>query len=306
MLAQSYTELGQVFSDNNQWDKAGEAWSRALELEPRQQLAAYNLIRAFTESGHYDKALAQAERLLEQDPENNLVLAAKAYALYRQGDAEAALALYSRVVENYSADINSSFNLAILLDMAGRKEESLALYVDLRKRAPDNLDIQYRYGVLILESGDAEAAIEPLERYRLAKAASIPVRTALYRAYEQLGRYDKVVELLLELVSKVPAESLYLFQLARIRLTAIEEGSQGLVDLQSALSAGFRDEDAFAALLADENLVEREAVDAAIREAREQDAAKELEAAADQQAAADGNDESDESDETASDETAAP
>ena len=86
-LARQWYELGNSWLDKGDWKRAGQAYSRALALDPYFSGASYNLARALTESGDYDRALKALDELAKSDPGNVKILASRAYALYKKGDA---------------------------------------------------------------------------------------------------------------------------------------------------------------------------------------------------------------------------
>jgi tetratricopeptide (TPR) repeat protein len=67
-LARDFYNLGNAYFDQGDYVKAGEMYTRALELDPSLAQGEYNWARALIESGEYDEALALLDRLLTQDP----------------------------------------------------------------------------------------------------------------------------------------------------------------------------------------------------------------------------------------------
>ena len=69
-IAQEWFDLGNAWLEKGDWKKAGQAYSRALALDPSFAGASYNLARALTESGDYDQALRALDALAKRDPGN--------------------------------------------------------------------------------------------------------------------------------------------------------------------------------------------------------------------------------------------
>lgn len=249
--ALGWTELGNAWAELGRWDKAGDAWSRAMALDPGQGVASYNLSRALAEAGKYDESIAKSDEYLATDPDNAAVLTVKAYALYKSGRDAEALALYERVVALNGADSASVFNLAVLLEAAGRTAEAKDRYDAILALKPEDATASFRKGLLLAAGGEAEAAIPLLERYLAANTDSSEGRRALALAQVRAGLYMDAMESYAAIVEKAPEDAGSWFALARLRLTVAEDGQGGLDALGTALEKGFKDQALATELLAD-------------------------------------------------------
>ncbi|MBU0928353.1 MAG: tetratricopeptide repeat protein [Spirochaetes bacterium] len=265
--AVGWTELGNAWAELGRWDKAGDAWSRAMALDPGQGVAGYNLSRALAEAGKYDESIAKSDEYLETDPDNAAVLSVKAYALHMSERDDEALAVYERVVALNGSDVASVYNLAVLLEAAGRGGEALERYEAVLALKPEDPNAAFRKGLILASEGDAEAAIPLLERFVAANPDAAPAARALALAQERAGLYAKAMETYASLVGKDEADSQSWFALARLRLTVAEDGPGGLEALKSALLNGFADGELAAGLLDAPGLVSPGAVRAALEEA---------------------------------------
>lgn len=81
------------------FEKALRAYAKALEFNPRSEVAWAGQVRALIELGEYREAALWADKGLEQAPDHPELLAAKAVALGRQGDLEEALAFSDASIE---------------------------------------------------------------------------------------------------------------------------------------------------------------------------------------------------------------
>ncbi len=269
-LANGYTELGNSFAEQKKWDKAGLAWSRALELDARQGIAGFNLMRALVEAKKYDEANARARAILKSDPENAMVLSMYAYSLYKSGENDKAAEIYEKVCLLNAQDALSLFNLAVLYEAAGKNEKAILKLRELVQLDPANQNARFRFGLLLLEQSDkasatlseetlSEALIN-IELYLGAQPDSMPARVALARIHEKSGAFAKAIEAWVLVSQKAPADSLGWFNLARLRLVIAGDSANGLTDLKKALEMGFKDEAAINKLLASESLAAREEV----------------------------------------------
>lgn len=248
--AVAWTDIGNAWSELGRWDKAGDAWSRAVAIDPGQAVAGYNLVRALTEAGKYDEAIATADRYLASDPDNASVLSIKAYALYKAGRDDEAVIVYRRVVELNGGDAASQYNLAVLLESSGKPDEALALYNVILAGKPDDASASFRKGLLVSAQGNGKEAIPLIERYVAAHDASLEAHRALARAYERADRFADAIDQYALVTGRDPADAASWFSLARLRLTVAADAKAGLEALRSALQHGFADKEQAAGLLA--------------------------------------------------------
>ena len=144
--------LGDALLAQKQLPEAADAYSSALQAEPKSAAAESGLGRALLEQGQLDEAAQHLRKAANLDP-------AYKDALLELGDA------YER---------------------AGKKEDAVALY----RQFPDNAAAQERAGELLLESGDATAAIPLLEKAVQTSPTSAN-RLALATAHFKNKEYDK-------------------------------------------------------------------------------------------------------------------
>jgi tetratricopeptide (TPR) repeat protein len=158
-LARDFYNLGNAYFDQGDYVKAGEMYTRALELDPSLAQGEYNWARALIESGEYDEALALLDRLLTQDPQNLILLRAKAYALYLQGDIEPAVSTYQQILSVDTGDSSSAYNLGIILEDEGRGEEAVR-WLEVYRELGDESQVLSRLGRLYSDLENNEKAKE--------------------------------------------------------------------------------------------------------------------------------------------------
>lgn len=137
-IAREWFDLGNAWLEKGDWKRAGQAFSRALALDPNYAGASYNLTRAFIESGDYDRALQALDTLEKRDPGNVKILALRAYSLYKKGDAKAALDVYRKLLklDEFSAD--AVYNAALLELASGNADAAIADLQRLTSAKPDD------------------------------------------------------------------------------------------------------------------------------------------------------------------------
>ncbi len=262
--ATAWTDIGNAWAELGRWDKAGDAWSRAIAIDAGQAVAGYNLARALAEAGKYDESIATADRYLASDPDNAAVLSIKAFALHKAGRDEEAIRVYRRVVVLNGGDAASQYNLAVLLESSGQTDEALAAYDAVLAARPDDADASFRKGMLLAAQGKAPEAIPLIERYVAAHDGSLAAHRALASAYERAGRFADAIEHYTLITGRDATDAAAWFSLARLRLTVAADVKGGLEALKSALQHGFADKEAAAQLVSAPGLVAADEVRAAL------------------------------------------
>jgi tetratricopeptide (TPR) repeat protein len=259
-LAREWYELGNSWLDKKEWKKAGEAYSRALALDPSLVGASFNLARALAEAGDYEGSLRALDGLAKRDPKNVRVVAARAYALYKKGDAPAALAAYRAVLalDPYAPD--AVYNVA-LLELATGDAVSAAADLDaLSVAAPDDGQVFLSLGRARDKNGDSEAALAAYERAKELGKADSAALERMGELYSADARFTDAMDAFDAAVKADPKRSGAWFSLARLRLVVASDAEQGLAALQSALDAGFSDKEKATALLDEPDLPDRDKV----------------------------------------------
>jgi len=83
------SEHGDMYFKNGQYEKAIDAYTEYLRLEPTHLKSLYNRGRAYEELGQYTEALEDFNAVLKEDPQNiNALLSVTSDYYYRQQDYE--------------------------------------------------------------------------------------------------------------------------------------------------------------------------------------------------------------------------
>src|SRR4030095_14781207 len=146
------------------WTDSVALWSRAVELDPRNDIALYNLATAFSEAGRRQDAIAMYQRVLagvpqQEDAKRNLV-ALKAADLEQRGNQ---LATEGRLLE--AAD---QYAAALALD-------------------PKRVPAQAGRGMALLQAGHVAASITPLREAVRLGADDPAVPAALGAVLSDVG-----------------------------------------------------------------------------------------------------------------------
>jgi eukaryotic-like serine/threonine-protein kinase len=192
-LPEAHIALGGVLMSDWDWAGAGQAYQRAIELNPGHVGAHHGYSRYLTALGRVDEALTEAKRAVELDPLELIPNSNLAYAYYYAGKFDEALEQIRVILEldpNY--DWTPGALRGHVFFAKGMYREAISAYETVAKspQANDTTVLAW-LGNARARSGDTRGALKLLEEIRtIAKGQYVPAsRTAL--VYAGLGDKDQ-------------------------------------------------------------------------------------------------------------------
>ena len=193
---QTYLLLGELYMQQKEWDKAVEAYEKAIELAPKKAVEAYSAL---------------------------------GYVYTQLGDLDAALEAYSKAVALRPKNYNNHKNLAILYQQMGRLDEAIVAASQALELAPENQkatmqsflgQLQQAQGGVPAESAEVQqlmatgqaqmdaqdwAAAEATFKQVLSLAPNnAQAHSALAFVYAKQGRLDEAIAENLTVSSLIP------------------------------------------------------------------------------------------------------
>lgn len=137
-------------------------FEEAIRLDPAFSDAKVNLGNVFLDSKQYDKAAA-----LYQEALNDMKYATPFIALgnlgmaeYRRGNTEKAIDHLKSAVTTNPKFCLGYRNLGLIYDETGKTEDACVQYGNYREQCPDTAEAYYREGLCLAKTGDQEQAVE--------------------------------------------------------------------------------------------------------------------------------------------------
>ncbi len=96
--ARAYAQSGVDLSNQGQWEKAVEAYTSAIELDPTLALAFINRGTAYNQLGNYDLAVVDLTKAIELDPTDPFAPGLRGIARAQTGDIAGATADFDRAL----------------------------------------------------------------------------------------------------------------------------------------------------------------------------------------------------------------
>ena len=268
-LAAEYYNLGNAYLRLERYELAVGYYERSLLLADDAE-ARYNLALALQGEGRFDESLAELDLLLADDATNALVLELRAMALHRAGQDQAAIDAYLLIEELHPENEIAPYNRALLLWGRGDTAAAAVLLEALLDRHPDDQDVLFNLALLSSRLGELADAEELWARYLEESPTDAAALLELALVQTRRERFAEALDTLAATEAAVAEDdsrrAVVQFERAAILLTEVEDPRAGLAAMRAALSAGYRDRDRIAELLARPDLLERDAVAGELRD----------------------------------------
>lgn len=170
----AYYNLGVLFSEKNEPNASIEAFNNCLKLNPKHESARFNLSNQYLKIKSFDLAISEYEKILESNPysQDTLYNIAFCYLTFIE-DYEKAIQYFNRLLNYNSIHIDGMFNLAVAHYKKDNKNKSVELYNEITLLFPEYAIAYYNLGNLYYELGMKDKAIVAIEKYlHIPKEAS--------------------------------------------------------------------------------------------------------------------------------------
>lgn len=265
-VAADYYNIGNAYADLGQYDKAASAYENAVRLDASMVKADFNLALAYGKMKRYDDAAVILKRLLLRDPQNTLILSTLGWDYHLAGKDGDALAQYDAVITMSPADPDALYNSAIILWKLDRKDEALERLRKLLANTPADTDALFAAASILLSQDDPAGSGEMVSRYLEKKPDDVDGWYLAAAGAERQQKYSRELEAFDRIIALDAKQADAWFGEARLLLTVVEDPQRGLDALSKALAAGFHDPAAIKALLDSPALLERDKVEAALKD----------------------------------------
>jgi len=174
------TALGVTLADEyRRYDEALVHCRKAVELDPADAEARYNLGNALLGAGRTDEAIAAYRDTITRNPSVVKAHYNLGQALASQRQYEAAIAAWAEALRLDPGYADASKNIGTALSLLGRHDEALAQFESVLSRAPRDAEAWCGIGWTRSRMGDPARAKEAFERALAIDPSSEPARQAL-------------------------------------------------------------------------------------------------------------------------------
>lgn len=144
----AHTNLGQVYAEAVEPDKALQSYRKAIELNPNFVVAHYNLGNLYISRKEYDKALMEYQRAVELDPNyvNVYINLGNLYFLSKEYDK--AFQFFQNAIRLDPEQFNAHINLGLLYLQMKQHKEALYEFEIALSLSPNDQFLQEQVGQL--------------------------------------------------------------------------------------------------------------------------------------------------------------
>ena len=197
--ADFYVDQGMTFLSMGETEKAIEAFSEAIALNPEEAEAYRRRAGAYSSQDDYDGALADIDKAIELDPENAELYHNRGFYYWMQSDFDSALTNLDKAIE-LDDQSDGAYNMrALVYAIRDEYENALAdvnRALELRQVGSGDADLLDTRGFIYIKSGDYEKAKADFEAIFDQGLSFSYAQLGGGLTYAALGETDRAIDLL--------------------------------------------------------------------------------------------------------------
>ena len=208
---------------NTEWRNDLTLYTRTLESDPDAHVIRSNLGGVYFDSGQTERAGREWEIALAGKPDNVVTMNALGMLYTREGKYAEAHAMFQRAIAAKPLWGTSHYNYGLLLQKTGETDHALNEFKSAVQLSPLDATARRRYGEALLATGKFKEAEDQLKS-AVDLDPSLEALQSLTQVYLQEEKYDQAKSLLGRTVKEFPYDSTAHFALARLLEMAKQYG----------------------------------------------------------------------------------
>jgi tetratricopeptide (TPR) repeat protein len=201
-----YYYVGEIYGVKTEYDKAEEAFLKALALETSLDEARLELVKIYRLTKQDKKIIAMYEQIRERNPDN-IISVIELGLLYNKKDPVKAGALFKDLGERSLGDSNVIGTVLQYLILQKRTDDAIIVLKGMAEGAPESSEISYAAAIVYYEKKDMDLA---LANFKAVKSDTKFYQNSLIHMaiiYYNNEDFDTGIDLLKKAMTMVPDES---------------------------------------------------------------------------------------------------
>ena len=157
-------------------------WTDTLAKNPNCWVGQYNLGIVFLQKGQVDKALEDFQNAVEINPNYLEAHSNLGLALLQEGQMDEAVAHFKKASEIAPNSLTTHYNLGVALFKNGELDEAVAQYRKALEINPNSLETHYNLGLILFKKSQLDEAITQFLEVLRLKPGFSPAQDYLARA----------------------------------------------------------------------------------------------------------------------------
>jgi protein O-mannosyl-transferase len=186
--------LGEVYGQRGEHDRAYAYFDRALALDPTLQRVYLNRGTANTRKGHYDRALLDFNKAIALDPSSGESYLGRGDCYFNEGDLDRALSDYMQAARLNPEMAKVYLNRGNLFAKRGDYDKALADYGSALSLDPTMVEAYFGHGGLLFRRGEFSRAIADFNDVLRLRPTYFNAYQLRAMAYLMIGGYDKAMD----------------------------------------------------------------------------------------------------------------
>ncbi|MFI5056959.1 MAG: tetratricopeptide repeat protein [Candidatus Acidiferrales bacterium] len=200
---------------NTDWRNDLTLYTRTLATDPDAHVIRSNLGGVYFDLGQAERAGREWEIALAGKPDNVVTMNALGMLYTQQGKHAEANAMFQRAIAAKPLWGTEHYNYGLLLQKMGETDRALEEFKSAVQLSPLDATARRRYGEALLATGNLDEAEVQLKS-AIDLEPSLEALHSLTQVYLQMKKYDQAETQLRRIVEEYPFDSAAHFQLARL------------------------------------------------------------------------------------------
>ena len=168
-------------------------WRKALELEPAETAAHFNLANALSKAGGKAEAIAEYEKALAASPDHAEAHNNLGYLLASEQRMAEAVVHFEKAIAANPANANAQKNLGMALAQSGRTAEAVGHFEAAIEQKPEDAEAHTDLALALALTGRAGEAARHLEKALAIRPESIEAQVLLGRILASQSDFAKAI-----------------------------------------------------------------------------------------------------------------